>query len=361
VTIVLDMELRSFTNCRNGGTGSILLIGFFAVAACGRAGLAPPNPTGLGGSDVETGGVVGPAGTGGLGTGGIGPGSGGRLGTGGVIGSGGWVSVGGAASGGTRASGGVIGSGGSSGTIGSGGMLATGGIKASGGTTSSGASGGIRGSGGVIGTGGIKATGGTVATGGSSAGGSGGDGCSNVIACGGDAVGSWTVTSSCLTISGQLDLSLLGAGCTSAQVTGSLQVAGDWTGKANGTYLDKTTTSGTQQITLPASCLQIAGTTTTCDRIGSAMAILGYDSVSCKSIAGGGCACAASVKQDGWPGLVSPYASTSGKYATSGNTITLDEDGRYSYCVSGSKMTWTPQTTYQSITGTIVFQNTPPH
>jgi hypothetical protein len=46
----------------------------------------------------------------------------------------------------------------------------------------------------------------------------------------------------------------------------------------------------------------------------------------------------------------------SGNYAKSGNTLTIDGMTPYSYCVSGSNMTWTPQTTSPTTTGTIVFQ-----
>jgi hypothetical protein len=344
------MESHSSRNFRSRSTTCALLIGFFAAGACGRAGLMAPNPEAVGGSSDETGGVQGSGGTSGLGTGGLALGSGGRPGSGGLN------LTGGTGQGGTRASGGILGSGGTGGK-GSGGVPATGGTKASGGTTTgSGGTGGKAGSGGTVATGGIKATGGTVATGGSSTGGSGT--CSDMAPCGGDAVGTWNVTSSCLSVSGQYDMAVLGLGCTSAQITGSLQVTGDWTAKSNGRYTDNTTTSGTQQLTLPASCLLVAGTTTTCERIGSVVQSAGYDSVSCKALASGGCACTAIVKQVGWPGLVTVEPPTSGKYATSGTTITLDGEASYSYCVSGDKMTWTPQSKYSSISGAIVFQKT---
>jgi hypothetical protein len=118
------------------------------------------------------------------------------------------------------------------------------------------------GSGGVTVTGGTKAAGGAGGTGGSS--GAGGASCSNVVPCGGDVVGTWTVTSSCLRVSGQLDMSMLGAGCASAPVEGSLQVTGTWTARSDGTYRDATTTFGSEQITLPASCLVVSSTPVSC-------------------------------------------------------------------------------------------------
>jgi hypothetical protein len=51
--------------------------------------------------------------------------------------------------------------------------------------------------------------------------------------------------------------------------------------------------------------------------------------------------------------VVSASASTSGNYSTSGNTLTIDSSTPYSYCVSGGKLTLTPQA---PTTGTIVLQ-----
>ena len=78
----------------------------------------------------------------------------------------------------------------------------------------------------LSGTGGTPGSGGTVSSGGSTGTGGGGTSCPNVTACGGNLVGTWTVTSSCLKVSGNLDLSLAGAGCPSTPVTGDLQVTG---------------------------------------------------------------------------------------------------------------------------------------
>jgi hypothetical protein len=104
------------------------------------------------------------------------------------------------------------------------------------------------------GTGGTPGTGGAVSSGGISGTGGLGTSCPNVTACGGNLVGTWTVTSSCLNVTGNLDLALVGAGCPSAPVTGSLQVTGTWTANADGTYSDDTLTSGSEQFTLGPSC-----------------------------------------------------------------------------------------------------------
>ena len=79
-----------------------------------------------------------------------------------------------------------------------------------------------------------SSSGGSVGTGGSSTGsGTGGGSCTNVTACGGNVVGTWTVSSSCLTLSSSnLDISLAGLdprSCTNVTLTGSLKVTGTWT------------------------------------------------------------------------------------------------------------------------------------
>lgn len=78
--------------------------------------------------------------------------------------------------------------------------------------------------------------GGALASGGAAAGGSAGmapDSCSNTPACGGQVVGTWSVTSAtCLTLSGKIPLQgFFSPDCPTADVTGSLQVSGSWTAK----------------------------------------------------------------------------------------------------------------------------------
>jgi len=176
--------------------------------------------------------------------------------------------------------------------------------------------------------------------------------------CGGDPVGTWVVSSWCLTVSGELDLSELGLSCSSAPVSCSLDVVGTWTANPDGTYLDDTMTAGDEQIELPASCLEISGTRTTCDRIGAPLAALGYASVTCEDTASGGCSCAAYVDQDGGIGVAPGYAATSGTYTISGPELTIIAgEQEYSYCVSGATLTMTPQSTSRTgtLTGTVVF------
>src|SRR5579863_861889 len=208
------------------------------------------------------------------------------------------------------------------------------------------------------GTGGTPGTGGAVSSGGISGTGGVGTSCPNVTACGGDLVGTWTVTSSCLNVTGSLDLSLVGAGCPSAPVTGSLQVTGTWTVNADGTYSDDTLTSGAEQFTLGSSCLVISSTPVTCDGAASIIKNLGYASLTCTTAAGGGCSCSATVQQSGGLGLLSVAPTTTGNYTPSGNQVTLTGDAgdtQYAYCASANTLKMTPQSTSPTMTGTISF------
>jgi len=201
---------------------------------------------------------------------------------------------------------------------------------------------------------------GTGDAGGRSIGGARGTNCSNVAACGGSLVGTWTVASSCLNLTGNLDLSLVGAGCPSAPVTGSLEVKGSFTANANGTYSDNTTTSGEEQFVLAPSCLVISSAPVTCDGAANLLTSLGYATLHCTSTADKGCTCTGTIAQTGGFGTVSPAPGTSGNYATAGNLATITGDAgdtRYSFCVSGNTLTMTPQTASPTTTGTIVFQS----
>ena len=206
------------------------------------------------------------------------------------------------------------------------------------------------------GTGGAKSSGGA-ATGGSS-------GCPNGTACGGDLTGTWTVSSSCVTVTGSVDLTPLGISCTVGTIKGSFQVTGTWTATSDGTtstYADNTHTSGTAQLELPAECHNVSGTTTTCVDLARGISNLGYTGTCSDNSTTGGCTCPLTAAQDGWMGTVSPNASTGADYTIASNVITVT-DGRnhtapYQYCVATNTLTVTPQSTkYGTAAGTIVLQ-----
>ncbi len=208
---------------------------------------------------------------------------------------------------------------------------------------------------GPVGSGGVfGGTGGSIPP---SSGGENGASCSTVVPCGGDVVGVWTVASSCLAISGEADLSMLGLGCASAPIAGALRVAGTWAAKSDGTYWDNTLQTGDVVLSLPASCLDVSGTLTTCERLAPTFQSLGYATASCAPAASGGCTCSATVNQTGGLGQVSVDISTEGAYSTSANVVTVNSGEKYSYCLSGGQLTWTPQTTGIITTGAVVFQD----
>jgi hypothetical protein len=201
------------------------------------------------------------------------------------------------------------------------------------------------------------------------AGSAGGEGsCTNVTPCGGDVVGTWTVVSSCLTVSGGVDLSNYGLGCVSAPVMGSLRVSGSWTANADGTYSDNTTTQGNVQIDFGCDCRGGAGTCTTCPRFGALLTSPGYAAVTCADATGSdaeicecgpGCTCTATIDQAGGIGVAPMYPSATGTYTTSGTVLTMTAgEQEYSYCVSGDTLTLTPQSTPTTgtLTGTVVLQ-----
>ncbi len=212
----------------------------------------------------------------------------------------------------------------------------------------------------VQGTGGAGGAGSdTGGAGGSSGSGGGPASCSYVTPCGGDLVGTWTVDASCLAVSGVLDLSSFGLGCSQASVTGTLGVTGTWTANADGTYADNTITTGQEQIHLAAECLSVASTAITCERVGGPLESLGYSAVSCTDAANGACSCAATVDQAGGIGLAPLYASTEGDFTTSGAELVITTgEQEYAYCVSGATLTLTPQSASRTgtLTGTVQLQ-----
>jgi hypothetical protein len=240
---------------------------------------------------------------------------------------------------------------GSGGKTGTGGATGSGGVGQGGSSSTKAASGGS-GAGGINGNGGVQGGGG----GNSGAAGS----CTNATACGGDVTGTWTVTSSCLRVSGDMDLSLVGAGCPSAPVTGSLEVSGTLTITADGKFTDKTITTGNEKFTLGPSCLVISSTPVNCDGAANLLAsVLGYTSLKCTSLAAGGCDCSGVVRQEGELAVLSMNPSVSGKSAVAGNVLTMSgdsDDTPYGYCVAGTKLTMVPKVTSPTMTGSIVLQ-----
>lgn len=245
------------------------------------------------------------------------------------------------------------GSGDSSGNGGS--STSSGGSSAGGGGSSGGSS-----AGGDKAAGGSSAKGGVSGTGGSKTGGAGGTACvnsANVTPCGGSVVGTWNVTSGCLGVSGSIDVqAAFGLSCPTGKLSGSLTVSGTWTAKANGTFVDGTTTTGTEEIALPSDCKVLSQAPVTCQKIGTVMQ--GYfDTVACTDASDGGCTCSGTIKQTGSMGFITTDPQASGNYTTASNTITITQDeSKYSYCVNSNQLSMSVQGGGATVTGTIVLQ-----
>ncbi len=185
--------------------------------------------------------------------------------------------------------------------------------------------------------------------------------CEVVTACGGDVVGTWSAMKSCLPVTGNVDMTGFGLGCSDSPVSGDLAVTGNWTFNEDGSMTDETSTTGEQDLALLAACLDVSGTVTTCDRVGAPLASLGFIEVTCADDAEtGGCSCPATVEQAGGAALVSFDAMDSGDYTIADNVLTISDgrnEAQYAYCVEGDIMTVSPQSVSKAgpVGGTIVF------
>jgi len=229
----------------------------------------------------------------------------------------------------------------------------------SGGSTAKGGSGGNNSGGNSSGGAG---SGGSQASGGSTGGTTQLPNCPNGSSCGGDLVGTWNVTSSCLNLSGDYDVSLLGMGCSSVKVTGSLEVTGTWTANSDGTYTDNTVTKGSIKFPLSNACMTVSSVLTECSKMATLFPVQGWAKTTTCSSDNGQCNCTALANQPGSLGVVFENASTTGSYTAAGGGLNTDGAVDYAYCVSGSTLTLTPKPTILPVTGTVVLQKagTPP-
>jgi hypothetical protein len=172
----------------------------------------------------------------------------------------------------------------------------------------------------------------------SSCGSGGGGTCGTVQPCGGDATGTWKISTACISgDSVSTELSQLTQVCPSATATLSdLTVTGTITFNADATYAEMLTESGTVHATVPASCLAQGGLPLTCAQLPALIALAsgmsGGPTVSCTGSST--CSCTARI-----PVMTT---STSGTWSRAGTSITLmaadgTEDGG-PYCVQGDQI-----------------------
>lgn len=174
--------------------------------------------------------------------------------------------------------------------------------------------------------------------------------CTNVAACGGPVVGAWTVSSSCMKLSGDMDVSLASLGCPKVPVTGSLTTTGTFVANADGTFTDNTITTGSATFPLAQACLSISSVERTCEQVSSIFEALGWTKSTCAQT-NGQCNCTVTAEQHGGLGTISGVATTKGRYTVAGTTLTTD-DLSFPYCAAGNSLTVTPQ--MSSLTGSIL-------
>ncbi len=185
--------------------------------------------------------------------------------------------------------------------------------------------------------------------------------CDDVVSCGGDVTGIWTVSSSCLALSGMLNLRSFGLGCDESPASGELGVTGIISFEQGGRMVDATRTTGTVIIELADSCLDVSDTRVACDQVGGPLRSLGFDKVDCQDATAGGCDCVGSFNQYAGMGHLTFDAMGTSSYSVSGDTLTISNDLTYDYCVQDEILTLTPtnQQSFEKIGGTIVLGKAP--
>jgi hypothetical protein len=168
----------------------------------------------------------------------------------------------------------------------------------------------------------------------SGCGGSGGT-CGNTAACGGDIVGTWTVTSSCVST----NVSMFDSSCPGATIGNvNLKIVGTATYNADLTYTSSATFSGSESVTLPASCLTVNGSTATCAQLTQTLAgNPGFKSATCTG--SGGCTCNV-VLNDETTNDTGTYTTTAVGVLT--ETPTGGAASQSDYCIKGKTMTNSP-------------------
>lgn len=175
--------------------------------------------------------------------------------------------------------------------------------------------------------------------------------CGDTSECGGDIVGQWKITSSCLDLAGtDVSESMNCPGLTSEAkevgMSGTVAYNRDLTFQAN------VTMTGSLAVNVPAACLTQGAITLTCEQLRQSLAASaadnGFESVSCSGSSG----CSCTLK------LIPQVQTTSGTYSTAGGKVTQLEAGgtpdQNSYCVKGSTLTLSPEGAMSPISGSVV-------
>ena len=166
--------------------------------------------------------------------------------------------------------------------------------------------------------------------------GSSGGTCGNTAACGGAIVGTWSITSSCVSESA----SMVDSQCPSATASSSaLTITGSITYNADGTYSSTSTVSGSINVTLPPSCLTSNGVTITCDQLNQLSHTNPTPGVTLNCTGSSSCACTETI--------ASQASSETGTYTTTAAGLLTDTPtggtaSQTDYCVKRTTMTQSP-------------------
>ena len=171
--------------------------------------------------------------------------------------------------------------------------------------------------------------------------GSGGS-CGKVQPCGGSVVGEWMISSSCIDPTA-LNTAIAGAlsgVCPTATATAALNVTGNATFTAAGTYSLTSSEAGTATVAVPPACLMQGGLTLTCAQVGPAIMLYLLTSpnaliqgVTCAP-ASSGCSCMVAITP--------MMTAETGTYSTVGTTLaetpSTGSPSTTEYCASGGDL-----------------------
>lgn len=155
-------------------------------------------------------------------------------------------------------------------------------------------------------------------------------------ACDGDFAGTWQVRQCPLRLSGPIDLSGFGLGCLEGTtLSSSIEVSGSLQLDAEGQLIDDTTSVGSHEFKLPASCFDVA-VVGSCADLPRPLRNFGYESIECaEQPPSGDCICAGSPKQMGGLALLSKDPLQKANVVVNGQRLVANHDGQtvtYEYC-----------------------------
>lgn len=187
----------------------------------------------------------------------------------------------------------------------------------------------------------------------SGCGSSSGGNCANSAACGGDIVGTWKITSTCLSANAVMGDST----CPTSTVSAShVTIIGSTTYDADMTYTQTGKLNGMATVVFPASCLTLQGLTLTCDQLNQTFQMNPTPGISIHCTGSSSCSCDETLS-DFDSSEAGTYTTTPAGVLTetpTGGTATVSD-----YCAKGTTLTESPHSGSammgQPLSGTITF------